>query len=82
MMNWEDTSDGVNVSQVQLTDLEDAVHLSPGYDICDKKVGNYMWRSPEAHTEGPVNKPSDMFSFGVVVSRRALYVSLTFRVDP
>jgi len=28
-----------------------------------------MWCSPEAHASGPVNKPSDIFSFGIVVSR-------------
>lgn len=33
-----------------------------------KQVGNWMWRSPEAHARGPVNKPSDIFSFTLVVS--------------
>ena len=28
-----------------------------------------MWRGPEAHASGPVNKASDIFSFGIVVSR-------------
>ncbi|KAH8425609.1 uncharacterized protein LDX57_003358 [Aspergillus melleus] len=29
-------------------------------------AGNWMWRSPEAHAKGPVNKPSDVFSFALV----------------
>lgn len=33
-----------------------------------KQAGNWMWRSPEAHARGPVNKPSDVFSFAIVVS--------------
>ncbi|EEP79499.1 predicted protein [Uncinocarpus reesii 1704] len=54
------------IDQVQLSDIEDAVYLPPGEYITGKQVGNYMWRSPEAHAQGPVSKPSDMFSFGVV----------------
>ena len=54
---------------VQLTDIEDSAYIPPGSDILSKQVSNWMWRSPEAHMQGPVNKPSDMFSFGVVVSR-------------
>nr|POE75149.1 cyclin-dependent kinase 6 [Quercus suber]POE94772.1 cyclin-dependent kinase 6 [Quercus suber] len=52
---------------VQLTDLEDSVHLPPGRAVLGAQVGNWMWRSPEAHAQGPVEKPSDMFSFGIVV---------------
>ncbi|KAL3473947.1 hypothetical protein BJX99DRAFT_260793 [Aspergillus californicus] len=31
-----------------------------------KQAGNRMWRSPEAHARGPVNKPSDIFSLALV----------------
>ena len=58
----------MDIKQVQLTDLEDAAIVPPGSEIVGKEVGNWMWRSPEAHVEGRVNKPSDMFSFGIVVS--------------
>lgn len=60
------------IDQVQLADIEDAVHLPPGRHFVGRQAGNYMWRSPEAHAEGPIGKPSDMFSFGVVVSRRTI----------
>lgn len=56
------------IEQVQLTDIEDAAYVPSGCSIRGKQVGNWMWRSPEAHLQGRVNKPSDMFSFGVVVS--------------
>lgn len=64
----------MEINQVQLADLEDSAHVPPECDIVGKQAGNWMWRSPEAHTSGPVNKPSDMFSFGIVVSSSA-YVS-------
>lgn len=56
------------IEQVQLTDLEDAAYVPSDCNIRGKQVGNWMWRSPEAHLQGHVNTPSDMFSFGVVVS--------------
>ena len=66
-MNWEEDCRGIKITHVQLTDLESAAHVPPPYNICDRLCGNHIWRSPEAHVRGPVNKPSDMFSFGVVV---------------
>ncbi|KAL9076571.1 MAG: hypothetical protein Q9161_000903 [Pseudevernia consocians] len=66
VINWGKKQHEIQITQVQLTDIEDSARVSPGYDILDKQVGNWMWRSPEAHTRGRVNKPSDIFSFGVV----------------
>jgi hypothetical protein len=68
------------IAQVQLADIEDAAYVPPGCDIVGKRVGNWMWRSPEAHVQGCVNKPSDIFSFGVVVSCQARYNSSSLRV--
>ena len=42
--------------------------MPPKSNIRGMQIGNWMWRSPEAHARGRVNKPSDMFSFGIVVS--------------
>lgn len=58
---------GLRVEQVQLIDLEDAAHVPPGTALRGMQLGNWMWRSPESHAEGPIEKPSDMFSFGIVV---------------
>ncbi|KAI4126993.1 MAG: hypothetical protein LQ338_003448 [Usnochroma carphineum] len=57
---------GIDVAQVKLTDIEDAAYVPVNCAIVGRQVGNWMWRSPEAHAEGQVNKPSDMFSFAIV----------------
>lgn len=59
----------IAIKQVKLADIEDAVSVAPNSDIVGVQVGNLMWRSPEAHTQARVNKPSDVFSFGIVVSQ-------------
>jgi serine/threonine protein kinase len=56
------------VETVQLGDIEDAAIVPPGCAISGRQLGNWMWRSPESHAEGPMNTPSDIFSFGIVVS--------------
>jgi hypothetical protein len=47
---------------------KDAAYIPPGCDMIGKQAGKWMWRSPEAHARGPINKPSDIFSFALVVS--------------
>ena len=67
MIDVKKQPNNIVIQHVQLADLEDAAYVPPGSNIVGKQVGNEMWRSPEAHAQGPVNKPSDIFSFGVVV---------------
>ncbi|RDL40784.1 Serine protein kinase [Venustampulla echinocandica] len=67
LVNYENVDGKIVVKSVQLGDLEDAAYVPPGSDIVGSKVGNQLWRSPEAHAQGPVNSPSDMFSFGIIV---------------
>ncbi|PSS07171.1 hypothetical protein M430DRAFT_23320 [Amorphotheca resinae ATCC 22711] len=73
----ENDSEEIVIRRVQLGDLEDAAHVPPGSHIIGTQVGNYMWRSPEAHSEAGLGKPSDMFSFGVVciyaVTKRVIF---------
>ena len=66
MMNVKD--DGIEVDRVQVIDLEDAEHLEPRDGLTGRLRGNILWRSPEAHACGPVQAPSDVFSFAIVVS--------------
>lgn len=61
MIDWEENSGGIDVMQVQFADLEDARHVPPGFEICGRQVSNFVWRSPEAHAESGVEKPSNMF---------------------
>ena len=68
LVDWDDTNGNTTVRQVQIADLEDAAYVPDNCAIIGRQVGNWMWRSPEAHSSGQVQKPSDIFSFGVVVS--------------
>ncbi|PKY01354.1 putative calcium/calmodulin dependent protein kinase [Aspergillus campestris IBT 28561] len=60
-----DRKDG-SVERVQLIDLENAAYLPKGRCIKGMLAGNDNWRSPEAHFKGELNKPTDIFSFGIV----------------
>ncbi len=56
------------LEKIQLTDLDNAVYLPNGRYIKGIAAGNENWRSPEAFFRGKVSKPTDIFSFGIVVS--------------
>ncbi|KAI1865297.1 uncharacterized protein JN550_008345 [Neoarthrinium moseri] len=66
------TSEGLVITRVQISDLEDAVRLPPGKNIGGCVCGNQLWRSPESWAGARQNTPSDIFSFGLVV----IYVML------
>ncbi len=50
-VDWKDNLQEIEIDHVQLGDLEDATYVPPGSHIIGTQVGNYMWRSPEAHAE-------------------------------
>ncbi|KAI1260242.1 kinase-like domain-containing protein [Xylariaceae sp. FL1019] len=66
MVDYHDTPEGIVVERVQLSDLEDSTHIPPGQALNGVQVGNQLWRSPEAHVQGAVGKPSDVFSLAIV----------------
>lgn len=68
LIEWKDQGGEITVEQVQVADIEDAVYVPKDCVIRGRQVGNWMWRSPEAHASAEVHMPSDMFSFGLVVS--------------
>ncbi len=68
MVDWDEINGNTTVRQIQIADIEDAAYVPDDCAIVGRQVGNWMWRSPEAHAAGQVHKPSDIFSFGVVVS--------------
>ncbi|WPH04780.1 Hypothetical protein R9X50_00767500 [Acrodontium crateriforme] len=80
LIHTKATPSGSEVQRVELTDLEDAVHLEPNQVLKGAKLGNWMWRSPEAHAKGPMEKPSDIFAFGIVCIY-ALTKAVIFAVD-
>jgi serine/threonine protein kinase len=63
------------VEQVQIGDLENAAYVPESCVIKGRQFGNWMWRIPEAHASAEVHTPSDMFSFGLVVSIALLFDS-------
>ena len=67
LVDWDETDGNTTIHQVQIADIEDAAYVPDHSAIVGRQVGNWMWRSPEAHASGLVHKPSDIFSFGVVV---------------
>lgn len=68
MVECQHNGQNTTVEQVQIIDLENAAYLPKGRCIKGMLAGNDNWRSPEAHFKGELNKPTDVFSFGVVVS--------------
>jgi hypothetical protein len=68
MVNCYHTGQETTVEQVQIADLENAAYLPKGRCVKGMLAGNDNWRSPEAHFKARLNKPADMFSFGIVVS--------------
>lgn len=81
LVEWKEYEDNnMIVQKVQVADIEDAAYVPKGYAILGRQVGNWMWRSPEAHASAEVQTPSDVFSFGLVVSLAQLLYEM-FHVD-
>jgi serine/threonine protein kinase len=72
MVDWDESDGHTTIQQVQIADIEDAAYVPDNCAIVGRQVGNWMWRSPEAHASAQVHKPSDIFSFGIVVSLNAI----------
>lgn len=71
MIDWDETEGNTTIQRVQIADIEDAAYVPHNCAIIGRQVGNWMWRSPEAHASAQVHKPSDIFSFGIVVRFRS-----------
>lgn len=67
MVNYKYHENMTIVEQVRLIDLENAAHLPTGSCIKGMLAGNDNWRSVEGHFQAELSKPSDMFSFGLIV---------------
>ncbi|KAF4625330.1 hypothetical protein G7Y89_g12842 [Cudoniella acicularis] len=70
MVDWNlDEQGQVQIERVALTDLDVSLKLK-GDKLLRipnmQRLGNFMWRSPEAQTGQGIGKPSDVFSFGLV----------------
>lgn len=68
MVDFHGSCSDFVVEKVELSDLENAACLPKGRCIKGMLPGNDNWRSPEGHLRGELNKPTDIFSFGIMVS--------------
>lgn len=70
MVDWASTEHGDPIiERVALGDFDIALKLKDARPLRGPHaIGNVMWRSPEGQTGKGVSKPSDVFSFGLVVS--------------
>lgn len=71
LVNWTCDEDGnKTVTDVALGDFDIAFKLKDGESRqTPYAIGNAMWRSPEGQTGRGVTKASDVFSYGLVVSK-------------
>jgi hypothetical protein len=74
LINWTYENEGNNiVTDVALGDFDIAFKLENKEPRQTPfAIGNVMWRSPEGQTGRGVTKASDIFSFGLVVSKPVL----------
>jgi serine/threonine protein kinase len=66
-LNWYvDSSNEFHLGKVVLGDIDCALKLK-GRKLLNYKIGNVMWRSPEGQLGRGVGKPSEVFSFALLV---------------
>jgi serine/threonine protein kinase len=67
-VNWHvDEKDEFHLEKVALGDMDCALKLKGGM-LLNRMVGNVMWRSPEGQLGKGIGKPSEVFSFALLVS--------------
>jgi hypothetical protein len=64
-----DKNDQFQLEKVTLGDMDCALKLED-QKLLNQRMGNVMWRSPEGQLGKGVGKPSEVFSFGLLVSLR------------
>lgn len=68
MVDCRKSNDGqLEIERVVLSDLDCALELE-GKKLLNARIGNVMWRSPEGQIGKGIGKPSDVFSYGLLVS--------------
>lgn len=73
LVDYTESPDGsLDIQDVKLSDLEDAVYLSRDGSLRGCRCGHRLWRSPESWARARQQLSSDIFSFGIV----AIYVML------
>jgi serine/threonine protein kinase len=85
MVDYQDIDKKMMIRNVQLTNLDTASYLPNGRHLNGMLIGNEDWRSPEASFKSKVGKPTDMYSFGLVVCSQSrhthIFLNLEFSVS-
>jgi hypothetical protein len=63
-----DEKDQFHLEKVALGDMDCALKLK-GELLLNHRMGNVRWRSPEGQLGKGIGKPSEVFSFGLLVSQ-------------
>lgn len=58
----------VDIDGIYLIDIENALPVKRDHFMYNMDIGHRFWRSPEAHARRMIGKPTDIFSFGLIVS--------------
>ncbi|KAF7864388.1 hypothetical protein EAF04_006522 [Stromatinia cepivora] len=67
-LNWYvDNDDKFHMGKVQLGDMDCALKLER-QKLLNHKIGNVIWQSPEGQMGRGIGKPSEVFSFGFLLS--------------
>jgi hypothetical protein len=67
-LNWYvDEKDQFQLQKAVLGDMDCALKLE-GQELLNHKIGNVIWRSPEGQLGKGIGKPSEVFSFALLVS--------------
>lgn len=69
-VDYQHDDQGIIITKTQLTDLENAAYIPNDRYLKGVLMGNEDWHSPEAASRSKLGKPSDMYSFGLVVCSR------------
>jgi hypothetical protein len=68
MVNCKKDNKGqLNIRKVVLSDLDCSLELE-GEKLLHARIGNVIWRSPEAQIGKGLSKPSNIFSYRLLVS--------------
>ncbi|EUC45298.1 hypothetical protein COCMIDRAFT_5499 [Bipolaris oryzae ATCC 44560] len=66
LVSYRSIDHDILVKKVQVNDFENAGYIPKPRCVKGMLAGNNNWRSPEANFRGTLNKPTDLFSFGLV----------------
>lgn len=55
MVNWTEENGDIEVHETRIVDMEDAAYVPEDRVIIGRQLGNWMWRSPEAHAASRVH---------------------------